>query len=206
MSDYRLKYLKYKSKYINSKLQNTTSLSKTYGGNYEYTPNESKVINIDKETTSNKDYRRVIHTTDYSQLVLMRLKPGVEIGMELHDDVDQFIRVEQGHAKYSKGGERVEYTESDCSDCQQDDNHVTIYDNDMKPVGTISGNESGDLPQDNVLLVPRNTWHNVWNPKDATEDVFIYTVYSFGKQNPPHEKDMKTQHEKEDEPKEEKPM
>jgi mannose-6-phosphate isomerase-like protein (cupin superfamily) len=130
----------------------------------------------------------------------MRLKPGVEIGMELHDDVDQFIRIEKGYAMYSKNGKRVNYDESVVAD---DNNRVTIYDKDMKPIGTVIGNDHGELPQDHVLLVPRNTWHNVWNPKDAAEDVHIYTLYSFAKQNPPHKKDMQTQHEKKDEPKEE---
>ena len=56
------------------------------------------VENIVKLTTENTDYRRVIHTTDYTQLVVMSLSPGVEIGNEIHG-LDQFIRVEQGTAK-----------------------------------------------------------------------------------------------------------
>jgi len=127
----------------------------------------------------------------------MSLKPGVEIGMELHNDVDQFIRVEKGFARYSIGGKRTDYEPSDS------DNHTTIYDNDMNPIGSITNNEVGKLPQDHVLLVPKNTWHNVWNPKDATEDVHIYTLYSFEKQSSPHKKDMKVQHIKSDEKDEE---
>jgi mannose-6-phosphate isomerase-like protein (cupin superfamily) len=54
------------------------------------------VADIEKATTSNTDYRRVLYTGKYSQLVLMNLKPGEEIGEEVHDDVDQFFRFEEG--------------------------------------------------------------------------------------------------------------
>jgi mannose-6-phosphate isomerase-like protein (cupin superfamily) len=56
------------------------------------------VKNLEKLTNKNSDYRRVIHTTHYTQLVLMNLPPGVEIGNEIHG-LDQFIRVESGTAK-----------------------------------------------------------------------------------------------------------
>ncbi len=51
---------------------------------------------IEKETLKNDDFRRVLYTGKYSQLVLMSLKPGEEIGEEVHDDVDQFFRFEDG--------------------------------------------------------------------------------------------------------------
>src|SRR5512137_595832 len=54
------------------------------------------VAPIEKETEKNKDFRRVLYTGRYSQLVLMSLKPGEEIGEEVHDDVDQFFRFEDG--------------------------------------------------------------------------------------------------------------
>jgi mannose-6-phosphate isomerase-like protein (cupin superfamily) len=54
------------------------------------------VANIEKETTKNTDFRRVLYTGKFSQLVLMRLVPGEEIGEETHDDVDQFFRFEEG--------------------------------------------------------------------------------------------------------------
>ncbi len=54
------------------------------------------VTDIEKETVKNTDFRRVLYTSTFSQLVLMSLKPGEEIGMETHDDVDQFFRFEQG--------------------------------------------------------------------------------------------------------------
>ena len=54
------------------------------------------VTAIEKETEKNTDFRRVLYTGTYSQLVLMSLKPGEEIGEETHGDVDQFFRFEAG--------------------------------------------------------------------------------------------------------------
>jgi mannose-6-phosphate isomerase-like protein (cupin superfamily) len=57
------------------------------------------IVGIEKETKKNTDFRRVLYTGKYSQLVLMSLKPGEEIGEETHDDVDQFFRFEEGEGK-----------------------------------------------------------------------------------------------------------
>jgi mannose-6-phosphate isomerase-like protein (cupin superfamily) len=54
---------------------------------------------IEEETLKNTDFRRVLYTGKYSQLVLMSLQPKQEIGMEKHDTVDQFFRFEQGEGK-----------------------------------------------------------------------------------------------------------
>ncbi|MCX6820515.1 MAG: cupin domain-containing protein [Candidatus Aenigmarchaeota archaeon] len=51
---------------------------------------------IENDTLANSDFRRVLYTGKHSQLVLMSLKPGEEIGMEVHDTVDQFFRFEKG--------------------------------------------------------------------------------------------------------------
>lgn len=52
--------------------------------------------NIEDLTEGNTDYRRVLYTGHNLQLVLMSLEPGEEIGEEVHDDRDQFFRVEEG--------------------------------------------------------------------------------------------------------------
>mgnify|MGYP001114174679 CR=1 FL=1 len=57
------------------------------------------VVNIERETKKNTDFRRVLYTGKYSQLVLMSIKPGEEIGEETHEDVDQFFRFEEGEGK-----------------------------------------------------------------------------------------------------------
>lgn len=54
--------------------------------------------NIEKATLENGDYRRVLYTAKSSQLVLMDIRPGEEIGEEVHH-LDQFLRIEQGEAK-----------------------------------------------------------------------------------------------------------
>jgi len=56
------------------------------------------LANIEEETLNNTDYRRVLYTARYMQLVVMSLPTGVEIGNEIHG-LDQFIRVEKGKAK-----------------------------------------------------------------------------------------------------------
>ena len=54
---------------------------------------------IEEETLKNTDFRRVLYTGKYSQLVLMCLEPKEEIGMETHEAVDQFFRFEKGKGK-----------------------------------------------------------------------------------------------------------
>jgi mannose-6-phosphate isomerase-like protein (cupin superfamily) len=54
------------------------------------------VENIEEATVANEDFRRVLYTGKNLQLVLMTLQPGEEIGEEVHEDIDQFFRVEEG--------------------------------------------------------------------------------------------------------------
>jgi mannose-6-phosphate isomerase-like protein (cupin superfamily) len=54
------------------------------------------VDNIEKATLANADFRRVLYTGKNLQLVLMTLPPGCDIGEEVHEDRDQFFRVEEG--------------------------------------------------------------------------------------------------------------
>lgn len=55
--------------------------------------------NIEQATLDNNNFRKVLYTGKHSQLVLMSLKPGEEIGLEIHADNDQFFRFEQGLGK-----------------------------------------------------------------------------------------------------------
>lgn len=57
------------------------------------------VIDIEDATRDNENFRKVLYTGAYSQLVLMTLKPGEKIGEEVHENVDQFFRFEQGSGK-----------------------------------------------------------------------------------------------------------
>jgi mannose-6-phosphate isomerase-like protein (cupin superfamily) len=55
--------------------------------------------NIEKDTLGNNNFRKVLYTGKHSQLVLMSLAPNEEIGMEVHEDNDQFFRFEKGQGK-----------------------------------------------------------------------------------------------------------
>jgi mannose-6-phosphate isomerase-like protein (cupin superfamily) len=57
------------------------------------------VTNIEEKTQQNSYFREVLFTGPHSQLVVMALAPGEEIGLETHDELDQFIRVEAGTGK-----------------------------------------------------------------------------------------------------------
>ncbi len=69
------------------------------------------VANLETDTRANTDFRRVLYTGKYSQLVLMCLKPKEEIGEETHDDVDQFFRFEEGEGMVVIDGVRHAVTD-----------------------------------------------------------------------------------------------
>ena len=64
------------------------------------------VADIETQTTQNRDFRRVLYTGQQMQLVLMAIEPGGEIGEEIHEDTDQFFRVEQGTGEVLIDGRR----------------------------------------------------------------------------------------------------
>jgi len=59
---------------------------------------------IEEQTLKNAYFRQVIFTGKYAQLVLMCLQPGEEIGNEVHNNVDQFFRIEEGEAIFVFNG------------------------------------------------------------------------------------------------------
>ena len=71
-------------------------------------------LNIENETQKNTDYRRTLYTSKYSQLVVMALQPKVEIGMEVHEDHDQFFRFESGTGKVIINDETYTVKDGDC--------------------------------------------------------------------------------------------
>jgi mannose-6-phosphate isomerase-like protein (cupin superfamily) len=66
------------------------------------------VDDIERRTEQNADFRRVVYTGRYLQLVLMAIPPGGEIGDEVHEDTDQFFRIEAGKGEVSIDGKRTE--------------------------------------------------------------------------------------------------
>ncbi|MDW7732916.1 MAG: cupin domain-containing protein [Methanolobus sp.] len=65
-------------------------------------------IDIEKATLENENFRKVLYTAKHSQLVLMSLIPGEEIGMEVHEENDQFFRFESGLGKCMIDGNEYE--------------------------------------------------------------------------------------------------
>jgi mannose-6-phosphate isomerase-like protein (cupin superfamily) len=64
------------------------------------------VSDIEQQTEENDFFRKVLFTGPHAQLVVMTLKPGEEIGLETHDDTDQFLRIEKGEGVAIIEGER----------------------------------------------------------------------------------------------------
>ena len=69
------------------------------------------VDDIEKLTRDNGDFRRVLYTGKHMQLVLMTLQPGEDIGEEVHPDIDQFFRIEEG-----RGTVRIDGASHDVED------------------------------------------------------------------------------------------
>ena len=101
--------------------------------------------NIEKEAVGNTDFRRVLYTSKYSQLVLMSLRPLEEIGLEVHQGNDQFFRVEKGHGK-----------------CVIDNNEYELNDGDAVVVPTgakhniINVSETADLKLYTIYSPPHH--------------------------------------------------
>lgn len=91
------------------------------------------VSDIEKETKRNDNFRTVLFTCAHTQLTVMRLRPGEDIGVECHPHVDQFLRIEQGRGRVEFG------LTKDVVD------------------------ETHDVGDDWAVVVPAGVWHNVIN-------------------------------------------
>lgn len=67
------------------------------------------VDSIEKITEGNSNFRQVLFTGKYCQLVVMSLLAGEDIGMEVHNTVDQFFRIESGEGKVVMNGEETAF-------------------------------------------------------------------------------------------------
>lgn len=118
--------------------------------------------NIEDRTLENSNFRKVLYTGKYMQLVVMSLKPGEEIGQEVHDTVDQFFRIEEGEAKVIMNGEETVLS----------DDMVAIV-----PAGTehnvINISEDEDLKLYTIYTPPNHpedTVHTTKEEADAAEE------------------------------------
>lgn len=91
------------------------------------------IDDMERITLENDAFRQVVYTGENTQLVLMSLDPGSDIGWEVHPNTDQFIRLESGKVRVDVGTDRDTVDESE---------------------------EAGD---DWAFIVPAGTWHNVTN-------------------------------------------
>lgn len=71
------------------------------------------VANIEEATRVNTYFRQVLHTGQHAQLVVMCLQPNEEIGMEVHEVTDQFLRIEEGEGKVIMDGEEKTIKDGD---------------------------------------------------------------------------------------------
>ncbi|GGN51393.1 cupin domain-containing protein [Oceanobacillus indicireducens] len=91
------------------------------------------VFNIEHATERNRAFRRAIWTGTHLQLTLMRIMPGEDIGLEIHPDTDQFLRIEDGRGVVQMGPQQ---------------NQLTF---------------ERRVREDDAILVPAGTWHNIIN-------------------------------------------
>jgi mannose-6-phosphate isomerase-like protein (cupin superfamily) len=101
------------------------------------------VVDIEDLTISNKNFRTAKWTGKNLQLTVMTVKPGGEIGLEVHEHGDQFIRVEEGKARIVMGKTKEQLT--------------------------FDKNVSDDW----AILIPEGFWHNIINVGDKPLKVYV---------------------------------
>jgi mannose-6-phosphate isomerase-like protein (cupin superfamily) len=82
--------------------------------------------NIEKLTIENNNFRKVLYTGEQIQLVLMSLKPGEDIGFEVHNDNDQFFRFDEGKGKVVINETEYEVEDGDAVIVPKGANHNVI--------------------------------------------------------------------------------
>ena len=70
------------------------------------------IVPIEKKTVDNEYFRQVLFTGTHLQLVVMSVKPGEELGNEVHEKVDQFFRIEKGEAKFIFNEKEIHYVKN----------------------------------------------------------------------------------------------
>jgi len=94
------------------------------------------VVDIEKITTDNTNFRTAKWSGKYLQMTLMSIKVGGEVGLEVHPDTDQFLRVEAGQADVVMG---------------PTEDNLTFQEK---------------AQPDYAIFVPAGTWHNIINTGD----------------------------------------
>lgn len=92
------------------------------------------VTDIERDTLENEDYRRVLYTGKYMQLVLMTLQPGEDIGLETHEGHDQFIRIEAGTGYAQLDNERRDLKDGSIVVIPSGAEHNVVNTSDSEPL------------------------------------------------------------------------
>lgn len=92
------------------------------------------VLNIEKHTLENDNFRKVLITTNNQQLVVMSLNPKEDIGMEVHPDVDQYIKIESGSGFAILNGEEIPFEEGFSINIPMGTNHNIVNKSDSQPL------------------------------------------------------------------------
>ncbi|KKS94624.1 MAG: hypothetical protein UW68_C0001G0020 [Candidatus Collierbacteria bacterium GW2011_GWB1_44_6] len=90
--------------------------------------------NIEEDTLNNDNFRKVLFTAPHSQLVLMNLVPGEEIGVEVHPDNDQFFRFEAGEGKAIINNKEISFKANDVLIVPAGTNHNIINTSATEPL------------------------------------------------------------------------
>lgn len=91
-------------------------------------------VNIEQKTLENKNFRQVVYTGKNTQLVLMSIVPGGEIGMETHPDNDQFFRFESGKGKVIIDGNEYEVSDGHAVIVPAGAEHNVVNASDSEPL------------------------------------------------------------------------
>lgn len=115
---------------------------------------------IEKDTNANSNFRKVIFTAKDMQLVLMSLKPGEDIGKEVHKTIDQFFRVESGEGEVEFNGKKFPIVKESAFIVPQGTEH-----------NVINTSKTEDLKLYSVYAPPRHSIGTVHKTKkDAMKD------------------------------------
>ena len=105
-------------------------------------------VNIEQATVDNKDWRRVLYTSDNAQLTVMSVPVGDQLGWEVHPNNDQYFRTESGTGEVQTSADST----------------------------THEKYETTDMSKDHFVFVPKGIYHNVINKGNS--ELKFYTIYA----------------------------
>ena len=127
-------------------------------------------FNLEQATRENMNYRTVAWSGRYLQVTLMSIPVGEDIGLEIHPDTDQFIRLDAGRGRVQIGASKEQLT----------------FDK--------------EVSDGSCILIPAGTWHNVTNVGDEPMQVYAIYAPAHHKPGKIHETASHADADKDDEP------